>query len=479
MNYGICFYTVGILLKVEAALMALPLITCFVYGESPAAFLETVALLLIVGQLLSMRRPKNDAMYAKEGLWIVGASWILLSVFGALPFWISGEIPHYVDAFFETVSGFTTTGASILTNVEKMSQGMLFWRSFTHWVGGMGVLVFVLAVLPKSDAKTMYIMKAEVPGPTCGKLVARVRHTALILYGIYLAMTVILILLLVIGGMPLFDSMLHAFGTAGTGGFGIKNTSIGYYNSTYFDVVIGIFMLLFGVNFNLYYYLLLGDLASVFRNEELKWYVGIVAAATGLITLNILPQYGTVLKSLRYAFFQVSSIITTTGYTTADYGLWPGFSQTILVSIMFIGAMAGSTGGGLKVSRVAVLIKSAYREVCTMRSPRSVRNLKFDGKTLDRQTEHGIHAFFAAFAAIFILSILILSLDGMDHVSNLTAVAACINNIGPALGVCGPVGNYAPFSDVSKLILSFDMLAGRLEIFPILMLFTPATYRKK
>jgi len=479
MNYGICFYTVGILLKVEAALMILPLFPCFVYGESPAAFLETIVLLLILGQLLSMRRPKNDAMYAKEGLWIVGASWILLSVFGALPFWISGEIPHYVDAFFETVSGFTTTGASILTDVEKMSQGMLFWRSFTHWVGGMGVLVFVLAVLPKSDAKTMYIMKAEVPGPTCGKLVARVRHTALILYGIYLAMTVILVVLLMVGGMPLFDSLLHAFGTAGTGGFGIKSASVGYYDSAYFDTVIGIFMLLFGVNFNLYYYLLLGDLVSVFRNEELKWYLGIVAAATGLITLNILPQYGTVLKSLRYAFFQVSSIITTTGYTTADYGLWPGFSQTILVSIMFVGAMAGSTGGGLKVSRVAVLIKSAYRELCVMRSPRSVRNLKFDGKTLDRQTEHGIHAFFAAFAVIFILSILVLSMDGQDHVSNLTAVTACINNIGPALGICGPVGNYAPFSDVSKLVLSFDMLAGRLEIFPILMLFTPTTYRKK
>jgi len=470
---------VGILLKVEAALMALPLAVCLIYGENPAAFLETVVLLLVLGQLLSMHRPKNDAMYAKEGLWIVGASWILLSVFGALPFWRGGEIPHYVDALFETVSGFTTTGASILTDVEKMSQGMLFWRSFTHWVGGMGVLVFVLAVLPKSDAKTMYIMKAEVPGPTCGKLVARVRHTALILYGIYLAMTVILVLLLLAGGMPLFDSLLHAFGTAGTGGFGIKAASIGYYNSTYFDVVIGIFMLLFGVNFNLYYYLLLGDIVSVFRNEELKWYLGIVAAATGLITLNILPQYGTVLKSLRYAFFQVSSIITTTGYTTADYSLWPGFSQTILVAIMFVGAMAGSTGGGLKVSRVAVLIKSAYRELCTMRSPRSVRNLKFDGKTLERQTEHGIHAFFAAFAAIFILSILILSLDGLDHVSNLTAVAACINNIGPALGICGPVGNYAPFSDVSKLVLSFDMLAGRLEIFPMLMLFTPTTYRKK
>ena len=479
MNGRMIVYTVGMLLKVEAALMLLPLAVCLVYGESPLAFGAVILVLLALGQTMSARRPKNDAIYAREGFFIVGLSWILLSVFGALPFVISGEIPRFVDALFETVSGFTTTGASILTDVEAMSYGMLFWRSFTHWVGGMGVLVFVLAVLPKSDAQTLYIMKAEVPGPTCGKLVARVRHTALILYGIYLAMTVLLVILLVVGGMPLFDSVIHAFGTAGTGGFGIKAASIGYYDSAYFDYVIGIFMMLFGVNFNLYYYLLLGDVISVVKSEELRWYVGIIAAATGLIAWNILPQYGSFDSSVRYAFFQVSSIITTTGYTTADYSLWPNFSQAILVAIMFIGAMAGSTGGGIKVSRLVILVKSAYRELCTMRSPRTVRCLKFEGKPLDKQTGSGIQAFLTAFLVLFSLSVLVLSLDRFDHVSNFTAVAACINNIGPALGVCGPVGSYAPFSDLSKLVLSFDMLAGRLEIFPLLMLFTPSTYRKK
>ena len=478
MNVFMILYTVGTLLKVEAALMLLPAGVGLLYKESPVAFLLTIAALLAVGQAMAWKKPRNTAIYAKEGFLIVGLSWTLMSIFGALPFVISGEIPRFVDAFFETVSGFTTTGASILTDVEAMSRGMLFWRSFTHWVGGMGVLVFVLAVLPKAEAQTLYIMKAEVPGPTCGKLVARVRQTALILYGIYLAMTVILIVLLVLGGMPLFDSVLHAFGTAGTGGFGIKSVSVGYYNSVYIDYVIGIFMMLFGVNFNLYYYLLLGDFVSVYKSEELRWYLGIIAAAVGMITLNILPQYGSFLNSLRYAFFQVSSIITTTGYTTADYSLWPSFSQTILVMLMFIGAMAGSTGGGVKVSRVVVLVKNAYRELCAMRSPRSVNRLKFEGKAMDKTTISGIQAFFTAYVVLFCLSILVLSLDQQDHVSNLTAVAACINNIGPALGVCGPMGSYAPFSDLSKYMLSFDMLAGRLEIFPMLMLFAPSTYRR-
>lgn len=479
MNGWMIVYTVGMMLKVEAALMCLPLGVCLYYGESPWAFLVTIFMLLTCGWMMSIRRPQDDTIYAREGFFIVGLSWLLLSVFGALPFVLSREIPNFVDAFFETVSGFTTTGASILTDVEALSQGMLFWRSFTHWVGGMGVLVFVLAVLPKSDAQTLYIMKAEVPGPTCGKLVARVRHTALILYGIYLAMTVILIILLLIGGMPLFDSVLHAFGTAGTGGFGIKATSIGYYNSVYFDYVIGIFMMLFGINFNLYYYLLLGDVVSVFKSEELRCYLGIILAATLLIALNILPIYGGFGTSVRYAFFQVSSIITTTGYTTADYTMWPGFSQTILVMIMFIGAMAGSTGGGIKVSRIMVLAKSAYRELCTMRSPRTVRTIKLEGKPLDKQTSSGIHAFLTAYLLLFAASVLLLALDQQDHVSNFTAVAACVNNIGPALGACGPMGSYAPFNAMSKLILSFDMLAGRLEIFPMLMLFAPSSYRRK
>ena len=481
MNYSMIFYLVGSLFKVEAGLLVLPVIVALIYQE-PATlspFLITIFLLLFLGLALTFRPPKNRTMRAREGFFIVGISWILLSVFGALPFVFSGEIPRFVDAFFETVSGFTTTGASILTDVEALSHSILFWRSFTHWVGGMGVLVFVLAILPSTDAKTLYVMRAEVPGPTCDKLVAKVRRTALILYGIYLVMTLILILLLVLGGMPLFDSMLHAFGTAGTGGFGIKSNSVEFYQSPYLEMVIGVFMILFGTNFNLYYFLLLGSFSKVFKSEELRWYLCIIASAVGLITINILPLYdGNPLRSLRYAFFQVSSIITTTGFTTADYGNWPVFSQTILIMIMFFGAMAGSTGGGIKISRVAILCKSAVRNLRSMLSPRSVRTLKFEGKPLERQTISGIHCFLTVYVILFLASVLLLSVDQFDHVSNLTAVAACFNNIGPALGICGPIGSYAPFSDFSKLVLSFDMLAGRLELFPMLLLFVPATYRK-
>ena len=479
MNYSICFYTLGTLLKVEAGLMLLPLLVCFLYGEDPMPFGMVIAMLLVVGKLLTLRRPKNEAMYAKEGFWIVGASWILLSLFGALPFTISGQIPRFVDAFFETVSGFTTTGASILTDVEALTQGILFWRSFTHWVGGMGVLVFVLAVLPKSDAKTMYIMKAEVPGPTCGKLVARVRHTALILYGIYLALTAILTVLLMAGGMPAFDSLVHAFGTAGTGGFGIKGASIGYYDSAYFDTVIGIFMLLFGVNFNLYYFLLLGDFVSVFRNEELRWYLGIVAGAVALITVNILPQYGTVLRSLRYAFFQVASIITTTGYATADFGQWPMLSQTILVCIMFVGAMAGSTGGGLKVARVLLLFKGLRRNIRQMLQPRKVELVRNNGQTVDQKILDNTNAYLAAYVIIIFVVFAIISLDGFSAGTNFSAVLCTFNNIGPGLEAVGPTCNFSLFSPLSKLVLSWAMLAGRLEIFPILVLFSKSTWKQR
>ena len=482
MNYAMIFYLIGNLFKVEAGLLLLPLLVAAIYGESATypAFALTILLLLLLGVLLTLRQPKDRLLRPREGFFIVGLSWVLLSAFGALPFVFSGEIPSFVDAFFETVSGFTTTGASILTDVEAMSQGMLFWRSFTHWVGGMGVLVFVLAILPRSEAKTLYVMKAEVPGPTCDKLVAKVRNTALILYGIYLVMTLILILLLLLGGMPLLDSLLHAFGTAGTGGFGIKSNSVEFYNSPYFEGVIGVFMILFGTNFNLYYYLLLGNFAKVFKSEELRWYLGIIAAAVGMITINILPLYGyNPLRSFRYAFFQVSSIITTTGFTSADYGSWPVFSQAILIMIMFFGAMAGSTGGGIKISRVAILCKNALRSLRSMVFPRSVRTLRFEGKPLEHSALDGVHCFLTAYIILFLGSLLVLSIDQFDHVSNLTAVAACFNNIGPALGICGPVGSYAPFSDLSKLVLSFDMLAGRLEIFPLLMLFMPSVYRRR
>ncbi len=479
MNIPMIAYTIGQLLKVEAALMVLPMAVGMLYGESPSAFYPVIALLLLCGFLVTVKKPKNTAIYAKEGFLIVGFSWIFMSAFGALPFMLAGEIPKFVDAFFETVSGFTTTGSSVLTNVEALSRGTMFWRSFTHWVGGMGVLVFVLAIQPKADAQTLYIMKAEVPGPTCGKLVARVRDTALILYAIYFVMTVILIVLLLFGGMDLYDASLHAFGTAGTGGFGLKSSSVAYYDSAYIDYVIGIFMALFGINFNLYYFLLLGDFASFFKSEELRWYLCIIFGATFLIALNILPQYGTLLESLRYAFFQVSSIITTTGYSTADFSLWPNLSQALLVIIMFIGAMAGSTGGGFKVSRLIILVKTTVKELHTLRSPRTVRTLKLEGKPLDKQTHAGVLAYLAAYVLIFAACCLVLSLDATDHVSNFTAVVACFNNIGPGLGVCGPAGSFDPFSDLSTWVLSFAMLAGRLELFPILMIFSPSTYRRK
>ena len=480
MNYPMIGYIIGNLLKVEAGLLLLPSLVVILYRENTLpAFGITILILLALGLPLSWKKPENHGVHVRDGLFTVGLSWILLSVFGALPFVLSGEIPHFVDAFFETVSGFTTTGSSILTDVEAMSHGLLFWRSFTHWVGGMGVLVFVLAILPRTSAQTFHIMKAEMPGPTCDKLVGKVRHTAMLFYSIYLVMTIVLIVLLVAGGMPVFDSMLHAFGTAGTGGFGIKATSVAFYDSAYIDGILGIFMILFGINFNLYYLVLMGKSIDALKSEELHWYLGIIAVAVGLITIDILPLYGeNLLRSFRYAFFQVSSIITTTGFTTADYSTWPIFSQSILVLIMFAGAMAGSTGGGIKSSRVAILCKNAVRVLRSMLSPRSVHTLKFEGKPVEAQTLSGVHCYFTVYMLIFAISVLLISLDQYDHVSNFTAVTTCLNNVGPALGVCGPLGSFAPFSSFSKLVLSFDMLAGRLELFPLLMLFAPGTYRK-
>jgi trk system potassium uptake protein TrkH len=386
-------------------------------------------------------------------------------------------MPTFVDCFFETVSGFTTTGASILTEIEHLGRGVLFWRSFTHWVGGMGVLVFVMAIFPTSDGHGMHLLRAEVPGPVVGKLVSRLGDTAKILYGIYLVMTVVEIALLLLGGMPLFDACVHAFGTAGTGGFSCRNLSVGAYNSPYFDIVIGVFMLLFGVNFNLYYFLLIGKVREVLQSEELRTYFLIVAAATITIAWNISHLFESFSTALRYAFFQVSSIITTTGYATADFNLWPAYSRVVLVLLMFAGACAGSTGGGIKIARLVILVKTAVSDMRQMLHPNAVATVRMEGRPVSGKVVRSTHVFLVVYLLVMGISTLLLSLDGFDLVTTFTAVVSCINNIGPGLELVGPMGNFAAFSPAAKLLLTFDMLAGRLELFPMLLL-APSLWRR-
>ena len=477
MNTRMIGFLLGRILMVEAGLLALPLLTALLYGESLMPWLATMLVLAAIGWGLSLWKPERTALYAKDGFAAVALVWLLMSAFGALPFVLSGDIPNYIDAFFETVSGFTTTGASILTAVEPLSRGGLLWRSFTHWVGGMGVLVFVMAILPMSDGHTMHILRAEMPGPTAGKLVSRMSDTAKILYGMYFVMTLVMIGLLLLGGMDLFDASVHAFGAAGTGGFSSRNASVGAYNSAYIDVVTGIGMLAFGINFNLYYFLLMRRFRDVAKSEELWAYLGIVAFSTVTITANIRHLYGAVGTSLRHAFFQVSSIVTTTGYATADFEQWPGYAKTVLVLLMFVGGCAGSTGGGLKVTRVVTLAKAAYADMRKMLHPNAVIRVRMEGRALPEKQVRGVQAYFSVYMLLFAVSWLLLSLDGFDLISTFTALAACINNIGPGLGMVGPTGNFGAFSPWAKLLLSFDMLAGRLEIFPMLLLFVPSTWR--
>ena len=472
-------YIIGRILLTEAALLVLPLLVTVLYGESPVPFLIPILLLALCGGAMGWKKPKSTALYARDGLAVVALAWICMSLFGALPFVLSGDIPNYVDAFFETVSGFTTTGSSILTEIEPLSRGGLFWRSFTHWVGGMGVLVFVMAILPMNDGHGMHLMRAEVPGPTVGKLVSRMSDTAKILYSIYLVMTVVEIVLLLVGGMPLYDAAIHAFGTAGTGGFSCRNLSVGAYDSVYFDVVIGVFMLLFGVNFNLYYFLLIRRFRDVLHSEELRAYLLIVAASVLAIAVNISHLYQSFAASLRYAFFQVSSIITTTGYATADFNAWPAFSRAILVTLMFVGACAGSTGGGMKVARVVILAKTSVCDMRKMLHPNAVATVRFEGKPIGEKNIRSVHLFLTVYLIVFTISCLLLSLEEMDLVTTFTAVAACMNNIGPGLEVVGPMGNFAAFSPWAKVLLSFDMLVGRLEIFPMLLLFAPSIWKRK
>ncbi len=478
MNISIIVYIVGWIMNFEAVMLLVPFATSLYYHEYPQG-LAYLAVLLVeggLGVLLTHRKPKKTNFYAKEGYIAVGLCWIVLSVFGAFPFVFSGDIPSPINALFETVSGFTTTGASILTKIEEMSHTSLMWRSFTHWVGGMGVLVFVLIILPLSGGSSMYLLRAESPGPSVGKLRPKMRTTALVLYSIYFVMTLLEIMLLLFGGMGGFEALTISFGTAGTGGFAVTSMSIQPY-SQYCRIVIAVFMMLFGVNFNIYYLFLLRKFKEAFKSEELRWYLAIMATATLLITGSILSRYRNIGLALSDAFFQVSSIMTTTGYATTDFNLWPEQAKTILVLLMFIGASAGSTGGGIKISRIAILIKSIPRELGYYLHPHSVRKIKFEGKPIDHETSRAISVYIVIYVLIFSISVLILSFDAAGMVTSFTAVAATINNIGPGLELVGPYGGYGFFSPLSKLVLIFDMLAGRLELIPLLLLFCPSVWK--
>ena len=481
MNYKMVAFVLGRIFCIEAVLMLFPMLCATCYGEwyLLPAFLLPAVLLAVLGLAASLRTPKNTTIFARDGLAIVALVWVLMSAFGALPFVISGEIPSFIDAFFETVSGFTTTGSTILTDVEVLSHGTLFWRSFAHWVGGMGVLVLAMAVLPMTDGRAMHLMRAEVPGPTVGKISSKLSDSAKILYAIYFAMTLAEVILLCAGGMPLFDSLIHAFGTAGTGGFSNKGLSVGAYNNPYFEIVIGVFMLLFGINFNLYYFLLLRRFRDAFCSEEMLTYLGIVAFSTVTITLNILHLYDGVGTALRTAFFQVSSIITTTGYASADFNLWPTYARTVICILTFIGACAGSTAGGLKISRIIIFFKAAKQDLNKMLHTHAVTTVRFEGKPLDEKVLRGVHNYFNIYMLLLAVSILLISLDGFDLVTTFTSVLTCINNVGPGLEVVGPMGNFAGFSAPAKLLLSFDMLAGRLELYPMLALFSPRLWQKR
>ena len=478
MNTSMIIYIIGWILNVEAALMIPSAVTALIYGEQAGwAFVITMVISAAIGIPLVRKGPKNRVFYVREGFVSVSLSWIILSLVGAMPFVISGSIPRFMDALFETVSGFTTTGASILLEVESLPKCMFFWRSFTHWVGGMGVLVFILAILPMAGGSHLSLMKAESPGPDVSKLVPTVQSTAKILYGIYIVMTVLQLVLLLIGKMPVFDAITVTLGTAGTGGFSVRNDGCASY-TPYQQVVITVFMILFGVNFSAYFLVLRKKIKDAFKLEEVRAYFLITVAAILIITFDILSSYGSFGEALRHAAFQVGSIITTTGYATADFNLWGSVSRTILVTIMFIGACAGSTGGGIKVSRVVIAIKTIFKELVTYIHPRAVKKVAMDGKTVDHDIIRSVNAFFMAYFIIFGLSVLILAFDGHDLVTNFTAIAATLNNIGPGLEMVGPTGNFSFFSDVSKSVMIFDMLAGRLEIFPILLLFSREVWKK-
>ena len=478
MNYPVISKVLGRVMGLEAVLMIPSMITALCYGESLLWYVETAAVAAVLAVLLNLPKVKDKDFYAREGFTSVALAWVLMSAVGALPFVFSGEIPSYIDAFFEIVSGFTTTGATILTDVEAMSKGLLLWRSLSHWIGGMGVLVFIMAVLPMSEERSMYIMRAEVPGTTFGKLVPRIRTSSAITYLIYIVLTVILIVLLCAGGVPFFDSINHAMATAGTGGFSVKQLSIGYYDSVYIDIVTSIFMLLFGVNFSVYFLLLVRKFKAALTDSEFLGYFGIALGAAVLIALDIIDEYGGFWNAFRYSLFQVSSLMTTTGFATADFTLWPAFSKSILIIVMLIGASAGSTGGGLKVSRVIIFFKCAAAELGRMLNPRRTVSIRVNGKAIATSTVHNTLVFISLYFPLTFVITALVSLDGYDFETTFASVVSCMSNVGPGLGPAGPMGSFDIYSDLSKVLLSFAMLAGRLEIFPMLLLFSPDTWRR-
>lgn len=479
MNKKMIRYTLGKMIQIEGILMLLPALTGLIYKETTGfAYLIIGIIIFILGYFLGKNRPKKDNIYAREGFLIVALSWLVLSFLGAVPFYVTREIPHFVDAFFETVSGFTTTGSSILTNIEGLSHPALFWRSFSHWIGGMGILVFVVALFKDATGTTMHILKAEMPGPIVGKLVSKTTETTQLLYIIYTIMTALEVIFLMLGGMPFFDSLLNSFGTAGTGGFAIKNASIAAYNNAYYDGVITVFMILFGINFNVFYLIAIKKFKEAFKCEEMRWYLLIIAIAVGIITINISSMYHSIPKAFRFASFQVASIITTTGYATADFNKWPLLSKTIIVLLMFVGACPGSTGGGMKVSRIVLYIKNAFAEMKHLVHPHSVNTVRFEHKPVHASIINNIHTYMVLYFMILCSSLLIIALQNIDFTSAFTAVVTCLNNVGPGLNKVGPTSNFSCLSDLSKLVLSFDMLAGRLEIFPMLMLFSKALWKK-
>ena len=478
MNYSIVLYILGCVLKFESAFLVLPALVGLIYREhASVSYLAVAVLCLILGVLLTHKKPRSTNLYTREGFVAVALSWIIMSIFGAIPFVLTGDIPFYVDALFETISGFTTTGSSILTDVESISKASLFWRSFSHWIGGMGVLVFLLAILPLSGGSSINLMRAESPGPSVGKLVPKVRYTAMILYTIYFGMTMIEFIFLLAGHMPLFDALTTAFGTAGTGGFGIKNDSIMGY-SPYIQWVVAIFMILFGINFNFYFYLLYRHFKKAVSMEEIHYYLAMILIAITIIFLNVRTMYPTGFEAMTHSVFQVASLATSTGFSTTDFDLWPQTSQTILIIVMFVGACAGSTGGGIKVSRIVILFKTVLKELNSYIHPKSVRKINVEGKPVDHEVVRSINVFFITFIIIFTISVFAISFEDKDLVTNFTAVLTTINNMGPGLAKVGPTQNFEQFNVFSKLVLMFDMLAGRLELFPLLILFHPAIWKE-
>lgn len=472
------FFLVGRALKMEAVLMLLPLINALLSGESCVPFVISIIVTMLFGFVISIRKPVNSTIYARDGFVAVSLVWICMSACGALPFVLSGDIPNYIDALFETVSGFTTTGATILTDIESCSKSSLFWRSFTHWIGGLGVLVFIMAVLPMSGEHSMHIMRAEVPGPVVGKLVPKAADTAKILYIIYTAFTLIETVILCCEGLSFFDALLHAFGTAGTGGFSTKNASIGAFNSAAVEMTIAAFLLLFGINFNLYYLIAIGEIKNVLKSEELYVYLSIILTSTMAIASGIWERYGSFTTALRYAFFNTMSILSTAGFGNEDYTLWPQFTQFIIVLLMFCGGCAGSTGGGIKVSRVIILFKKTVADAVQMLSPRRVKHVRVDGRAVPDNVVGTVCSFFFVYIFVLLICTLIVSFNGFDFATSFTASLACISNVGPGLSLVGPCGNYAIFSSASKIAMIITMLLGRLEIYPILIMFASLLKKK-